>query len=103
MASVTLGGNPVALHGDLPAVGAAAPDFNLTNSDLGDVGLKDFAGKKIILNIFVSIDTPTCATSTAGRSPWSATGLHPIVNSMVRKSSRPRTALDDLSKLLIIF
>ena len=63
MASVTLGGNPVALHGDLPAVGAAAPDFTLTNSDLGDVSLKDFAGKKIILNIFPSIDTPTCATA----------------------------------------
>ncbi len=63
MATVILGGNPVNTSGELPAVGSQAPDFNLTKTDLGDVSLADFAGKKIILNIFVSIDTGTCATS----------------------------------------
>jgi thiol peroxidase len=63
MATVTLGGNPVRTSAELPAVGSQAPDFKLTKADLGDVSLADFAGKKIILNIFVSIDTGTCATS----------------------------------------
>jgi thiol peroxidase len=63
MAQVTLGGNPFKISGDLPAVGSKAPDFNLTNTDLGDVSLKDYAGKKVILNIFPSLDTPVCAAS----------------------------------------
>ncbi len=64
MATVTLQGNPVKLNGELPAVGAAAPDFHLVSADLQDVRLKDYAGKKKILNIVPSLDTPTCATST---------------------------------------
>lgn len=63
MASVTLRGNPVQTSGNLPAVGAQAPDFKLVKQDLSVVGLKDLAGKKVVLNIFPSIDTPTCATS----------------------------------------
>lgn len=63
MATVTLKGNPINTIGELPAVGSAAPDFNLVNTSLEAVSLKDFAGKKLILNIFPSIDTPTCATS----------------------------------------
>ncbi len=63
MATVTLRGNPVDVAGNLPAVGATAPAFNLTAADLSDVGLAAFAGKKKILNIFPSVDTPTCATS----------------------------------------
>ncbi len=63
MATVTLKGNPIRTIGELPAVGSKAPDFKLTRADLGDVSLKDFAGKKVILNIFPSIDTGTCATS----------------------------------------
>lgn len=63
MAQVTFKGAPVQTSGSLPAVGSKAPDFKLTKTDLGDVSLKDFAGKKIILNIFPSIDTPTCAAS----------------------------------------
>jgi thiol peroxidase len=63
MATVTLGGNPVQTAGDLPAVGTKAPSFKLTDTDLGDVSLEDYAGKKVILNIFPSIDTPVCATS----------------------------------------
>ncbi len=63
MATVTLGGNPVSTSGDLPAVGKKAPDFTLTGGDLADVSLSKYAGKKVILNIFPSIDTAVCATS----------------------------------------
>jgi thioredoxin-dependent peroxiredoxin len=63
MAQTAFKGSPVATSGNLPAVGAKAPDFKLTKTDLADVSLKDFAGKKVILNIFPSIDTPVCATS----------------------------------------
>ena len=63
MAQVTLGGNPFKTSGDLPAVGSKAPDFKLTKTDLGDVSRKDYAGKKVILNIFPSLDTPVCAAS----------------------------------------
>jgi thiol peroxidase len=63
MATVTLGGNPISTSGDLPAVGTKAPDFTLTGGDLADVSLSKYAGKKVILNIFPSIDTPVCAAS----------------------------------------
>ena len=63
MASVTLGGNPISTSGDLPAVGTKAPDFTLTGGDLADVSLSKYAGKKVILNVFPSIDTAVCATS----------------------------------------
>jgi thiol peroxidase len=63
MATVTLKGNLLHTAGELPSVGSTAPDFKLTKADLSDVSLKDFAGKKVILNIFPSIDTGTCATS----------------------------------------
>lgn len=61
---VTLGGNPVHTVGALPKVGAKLPTFTLTTGDLQDVSNKDFAGKRVIFNIFPSIDTNTCATST---------------------------------------
>jgi thiol peroxidase len=64
MASVTLKGNPVTLNGELPAVGSQAPDFSLVGPDLGDVSLGSFRGKKKVLSIVPSLDTPTCATST---------------------------------------
>ncbi len=63
MAEVTLGGNPVHTSGDLPAVGASAPAFSLVGADLSEFDASEFAGKNVILNIFPSIDTPTCATS----------------------------------------
>lgn len=63
MASITLGGNPVNTSGELPKVGTKAPEFKLVNKDLGVVSLSDFAGKKVVLNIFPSVDTPTCAAS----------------------------------------
>lgn len=64
MATVKMGESEVKLNGDLPKVGDTAPDFTLVNTDLQDKGLKDFAGKKKLLNIFPSMDTPTCALST---------------------------------------
>lgn len=64
MATVTFLGNPVELNGELPAVGAQAPDFSLPDKALSDKGLGDFAGKKRLLNIVPSLDTPVCATST---------------------------------------
>lgn len=63
MATVTLQGNPVSVNGELPAKGASAPAFKLVAGDLSDKGLEAFAGKRKILNIFPSVDTPTCATS----------------------------------------
>jgi thiol peroxidase len=64
MSTVTLGGNPVNVGGTFLTAGASAPDFKLTGTDLKDVGLSDFAGKRKVLNIVPSLDTPTCATST---------------------------------------
>jgi thioredoxin-dependent peroxiredoxin len=63
MTTVTLGGNPVNTAGSLPAVGSAAPAFNLTKGDLSPLTNADLAGKRVVLNIFPSVDTPTCATS----------------------------------------
>ena len=63
MAQVTLGGNPVNTVGELPAVGSAAPSYTLAGADLSDVTPDSFSGKKVVLNIFPSIDTPTCAAS----------------------------------------
>jgi thiol peroxidase len=62
--TVTLKGTPLRVDGDLPAVGAKVPDFKLTSGALAEVSLKDFAGKRKVFNIYPSIDTPTCATST---------------------------------------
>lgn len=64
MATTALQGNPVNLAGDLPAVGSTAPDFKLVAGDLSDKTLADYAGKKKLLNIVPSLDTPVCATST---------------------------------------
>jgi thiol peroxidase len=63
MATITLQGNPIQTIGNLPAVGSKAPNFKLTANDLSIKSLEDFAGKKVILNIFPSIDTGTCAAS----------------------------------------
>ena len=63
MASITLGGNPIHTNGELPSVGSKAPQFQLVKNDLSVASLSDFAGSKLVLNIFPSIDTGTCATS----------------------------------------
>jgi thioredoxin-dependent peroxiredoxin len=64
MATVTLKGNPVTVAGTLPGKGVFAPDFKLTNKELKDLGLSDYSGKRKVLNIVPSLDTPTCAKST---------------------------------------
>lgn len=63
MTQITLQGNPFNTVGELPAVGSEAPAFTLTNPDLADVSLANYAGKKVVLNIFPSLDTPVCADS----------------------------------------
>ncbi len=63
MAKTKLQGNPVHTNGELPQVGTKAPDFKLVTSDLKEITLNDFAGEKLIINIFPSIDTGVCAAS----------------------------------------
>lgn len=63
MTTVTLKGNPIETVGDLPSVGSAAPDFELVKQDLSSISLADFKGKTLVLNIFPSVDTGTCAAS----------------------------------------
>ncbi len=63
MAQTALRGNPVNTSGDLPAVGSSAPTFSLTGADLSSVSSGDYNGQRLVLNIFPSVDTPTCAQS----------------------------------------
>lgn len=77
--TVTLHGNPFRVAGDLPAVGASAPAFTLTNGELADVTLTNFAGKRKVLNIVPSLDTPTCATSTRKFNESAATLKNTVV------------------------
>jgi len=64
MARVTLKGNPVETYGELPKVGQQAPAFRLVDGDLNDVTLETYKGKRKVLSIVPSLDTPTCAVST---------------------------------------
>lgn len=64
MATITLGGNPIHTSGELPQTHTKAPNFELVQTDLSTVSLADFAGSKLVLNIYPSIDTATCAMST---------------------------------------
>jgi thiol peroxidase len=61
MATVTLKGNPISIHGELPAVGDTIPGFTLVRGDLSSASLDDYAGKRKIINIVPSLDTPVCA------------------------------------------
>lgn len=63
MANITFRGTPVNTSGNLPAVGATAPDFSLISSELAEVSLSDYKGKNVVLNIFPSLDTGVCAAS----------------------------------------
>jgi len=63
MAKISSRGEIVETSGELPEVGSKAPDFNLRKADLSPVSLADYAGSRLVLNIFPSIDTPTCAKS----------------------------------------
>jgi thioredoxin-dependent peroxiredoxin len=64
MSKITLHGNEISTNGDLPVIGEQAPAFSLVNSELADVGLDNYSGKKKLLNIVPSLDTPICALST---------------------------------------
>lgn len=63
MSTISLGGNPAHTSGELPAVGADAPQFALAKGDLSTLSNSDLAGKRVVLNIFPSLDTAVCATS----------------------------------------
>ena len=63
MANLTLQGNPINSIGELPKVGEQAPKFNLVATDLSEKSIEDFSGSKVVLNIFPSVDTGTCAAS----------------------------------------
>ena len=63
MSQVTLRGNPIKVDGTFPSTGSKAPAFKLVGKDLADVTLANFSGKRKVLNIFPSVDTPTCAAS----------------------------------------
>lgn len=64
MTTITLQGNEINTNGELPKVGDSAPDFKLVDAELGDVSLANYKGKKKLLSIVPSLDTPVCATST---------------------------------------
>ena len=63
MANITLGGTPTFTNGSLPELGEKCPDFSLITKDLNTVHLKDFEGKKLVLNIFPSVDTGVCSAA----------------------------------------
>ncbi len=63
MAEITFRGNPIHTAGFLPKPGSRAPDFTLVKTDLSSISLADFKGKRVVMNIFPSLDTPVCATS----------------------------------------
>jgi thiol peroxidase len=79
MATISFQGKPLHTSGELPAVGGKAPDFTLVNSKLADVTLATYAGKKKILNIVPSLDTPTCAASTRKFNEKAAHLYHTVV------------------------
>ena len=64
MATITLQGNEINTNGEIPSVGSDAPDFILVKSEMKDISLSDYKGKKKLLSIVPSLDTPVCATST---------------------------------------
>ena len=63
MASITLGGTPTTTNGNLPALGTKCPEFDLITKELNTVRLSDYSGKKLVLNIFPSVDTGVCSAS----------------------------------------
>ncbi len=64
MTTVTLQGSPVAIEGNFPAIGSLAPDYRLVDGDLNDISLASHDGRRRLLSIVPSLDTPTCALST---------------------------------------
>ena len=79
MATVKFKGGEVHTNGTLPAVGSQAPDFTLISSGLQEIKISDYKGKRIVLNIFPSIDTGTCATSVRKFNKWVAEKENTVV------------------------
>jgi thioredoxin-dependent peroxiredoxin len=79
MAKITLKGNPINSSGDLPKKGSKAPDFKLVKSDLGTQTLSELKGKKVILNIFPSLDTSVCAASVRKFNQLAAAKANTVV------------------------
>ena len=79
MASVTFKGSPVKINGNLPEVGSQAPDFKLVGSGLNEINLSDYKGKKVVLNIFPSIDTGVCASSVRNFNKWASKNENTVV------------------------
>jgi thiol peroxidase len=79
MAKITLKGNPVNTSGNLPLKGTLAPDFNLVKSDLGQLTLSELKGKRLILNIFPSLDTSVCAMSVRKFNQLAAGKINAVV------------------------
>lgn len=77
--SVTLKGNPVDVAGNLPKIGSTAPNFTLVDKALADVTLETYAGKRKVLNIFPSVDTPTCASSVRAFNKHAASLTNSVV------------------------
>lgn len=63
MTDITFQGNPVEIRHQLPPVGTPAPDFKLVGPDLNPILKSDFAGQRLVLNVFPSVDTGVCAQS----------------------------------------
>lgn len=87
MATITLKGNPVHTQGDLPKIGTRAPDFRLVDGSLNDRTLGDYKGKKKLLNIVPSLDTPTCAISTKKFNDFSSS--HPNTVMLIISADLP--------------
>jgi thiol peroxidase len=79
MGKVTFKGGEVSTSGELPAVGTQAPDFKLVGGSLNEVSLADFKGKRIVLNIFPSIDTGVCASSVRNFNKWASSQENTVV------------------------
>jgi len=79
MAKVTFKGSEVNTNGNLPAVGTKAPDFKLVGADLNEISLSDYQGKRVILNIFPSIDTGVCAASVRNFNKLAAANENVVV------------------------
>ncbi len=70
MAQITFKGNPINTNGNLPEIGTIAPNFKLVGNELNEISLADYKGKKVVLNIFPSLDTDVCATSVRQFNKW---------------------------------
>lgn len=79
MGKVTFKGSPVQTSGNLPAVGTKAPDFKLVGVDLNEISLSDYKGKRVVLNIFPSLDTGVCAASVRNFNKWAASNKNTVV------------------------